>query len=190
MQPVPKSPIRALIVCLGAFWAAACGGDRDRPAEVNLLAELPTAERRAGGNIDEAVRMDVVAVQGDARTSLVMRAPARVTWPVTLPFHARFLSALALVPDTSALPRGVSVRIGLSDGRTYREVGKAEATGTWVPVTLDLREYSEWKFSVFYQPLRKTWRLVLNADAIPGGPGGSGGPGGRVAWDLPRLTRS
>ncbi len=159
----------------------ACSDDRSRPAEVDLLAHLPLAERRAGGNIDEAIRMDVVAVQGDARTALVMRAPARVTWPVTLPLHAQFRSALALVPDASVLPQGVSVRIGLSDGRTYREIGKAEAAGTWVPVALDLREYSEWKFSVFYQPLLKTWRLVLNADATPGG---------AVAWDLPRLTKS
>jgi len=187
MQPVPKSPIRLLIVCLAACWAAACGVDRDRPAEIDLLARLTTAERRAGGNIDEAVRLDVVGIRGDARTALVMRAPARVTWPVKLPLHARFLSALALVPAAQGLPRGVTVRVGLSDGRTYREIGKAEATGTWVPVTLDLREYSEWKFSVFYQPLRKTWQLVLNADATPGGPGG---PGGKVAWDLPRLTRS
>lgn len=181
MQPVSKSPIRVLIVCLAAIWVAACGDDRDRPAEIDLLAQLFTAERRASGNVDEAVRMDVVGIRGDARTSLVMRAPARVTWPVTLPLHARFLSALALVPDASALPQGVSVRIGLSDGRTYREMGKAEATGTWAPVTLDLREHSEWKFSVFYQPLRKSWRLVLNADATPGG---------AVAWDLPRLTKS
>lgn len=181
MQPVPKSPFRLLIVSLAALCAAACGDDRDRPAEVDLLARLATAERRAGGDLNAAVRMDVVAVRGDARTALVMRAPARVTWAVTLPLHARFLSAVALVPDASALPQGVTVRIGLSDGRTYREIGKAEATGTWVPVTLDLREYSEWKFSLFYQPLRQTWRLVLNADATPGG---------AVAWDVPRLTKS
>lgn len=187
MQPVPKSPIRLLIVCLAALWVAACGDDRDRPAEVDLLARLSTAERRAGSDINEAVRLDVVGIPGDARTALVMRAPARVTWPVTLPLHARFLSAVALVPDASALPQGVPVRIGLSDGRTYREIGKAEATGTWVPVELDLREYSEWKFSLFYQPLRKSWWLVLNADATPGG---LGSPGGKVAWHRPRLTKS
>ncbi len=181
MQPVSKSPIRPLIVCLAALWVAACGDDRDRPAEVDLLALLPTAERRAGGDIDEVIRMDVVGIQGDARTSLVMRAPARVTWTVTLPLHARFLSAVALVPDASALPQGVTVRMGLSDGRTYREIGKAEATRPRGPGTLDLSEDSEWKFSLFYQPLRKTWRLVLNADATPGG---------AVAWDVPRLTKS
>lgn len=181
MQPVLKSPILVLIVCLAALGVAACGDDRDRPAEVDLLAQLSSADRRAGGNVDQAVRMDVVAVQGDARTALIMRAPARVTWPVTLPLHARFFSALALVPDAPGLPQGVTVRVGLSDGRMYQEIGKVEATGSWAPIFLDLGEYSEWKFSVFYQPLHKTWRLVLNADATPGG---------TVAWDRPRLTKS
>jgi hypothetical protein len=178
---MPKSVICAVVLCASVLGAARCGDDRDRPAEVDLLALLPIAERRAGGNVDEAVRMDVVGIRGDARTALVMRAPARVIWPVRLPLHARFVSAVTLVPGSPGLQSGVTVRIGLSDERTYHEIGKAEVTGTWVPLTLDLREFSEWKFSIFHQPLRKTWRLVLNADATPGG---------AVAWDVPRLTKS
>jgi hypothetical protein len=180
MQSVSKGLPRILLLAL-LCGVTACGAERDRPAEVDLLAGLPTAQRRAAGNIDEAIRADVVGVGGDARTALVMRSPARVTWPVQLPMHATLVSALALVPDPGGAPAGVTVRIGLSDGRRYLEIGKAEVTGTWVPLTLDLREYSEWKFSVFYQPLRKTWQLILNADATPGG---------AVAWDVPRLTKS
>jgi hypothetical protein len=180
MQAVSKSSLAMLALGLAAFWTPACGDDPNRPAEVDLLARLPAAERRAGGDVADAVRVDVVSAAGDARTALVMRAPARVTWTVQLPLHARFASALALVPASPSSP-GVTVRVGLSDDRIYHEIGKAEVTGTWMPFTLDLREHSEWKFSLFHQPLRKRWRLVLNADATPGG---------TVAWDLPRLTKS
>jgi hypothetical protein len=178
---LPKALIRAAVICLALLGSVRCGDDPDRPPEVDLLAALPRAERRAGGNVDEAIRMDVVGIHGDARTALVMRAPARVTWPVRLPLHARFVSAVTLVPGTTGLPSGVTVRMGLADDRSYHDLGKVEVTGAWVPITVDLREFSEWKFSVFYQPLRRTWRLVLNADATPGG---------AVAWDVPRLTRS
>jgi hypothetical protein len=180
MQSVSKS-LACLLSLLPLCILVGCGAERDRPAEVDLLAALPTAQRRAAGNIDEAIRADVVRVGDEARTALVMRAPARVTWPVQLPMHAQLVSALTLVPDQGGAPAGVTVRIGLSDGRRYLEIEKAEVTSTWVPFTLDLREYSEWKFSVFYQPLRKTWQLILNADATPGG---------AVAWDVPRLTKS
>jgi len=59
----------------------------------------------------------------------------------------------------SGLTQALAVRVGLSDGRHYQEVGK---------------------FSIFYQPLRKTWRLIFSADSPPGG---------MVAWARPVLTR-
>jgi len=158
---------------------AGCGADDpNRPAEVDLLAALPGAERRG----PDAVRSDVVGIDGDVRTALVMRAPARVSWPVVLPLHARLVTAVALVPvPESSVPQAVTVRVGLTDGRRYQDVGRIVVTGSWQPVTLDLREHSEWKFSLFYQPLWKHWRLVFNADATPGG---------TVAWDRPVLRRS
>lgn len=180
MQTVAKSLIRVVIVCY-ALAAMACRAGRDRVPEIDLLDALPAAERRAADSVDEAVRMDVVGVEGDVRTALVMRAPARVTWDVKLPLHARLSTAIILVSGMPGTSGGVTVRIGLSDRRVYKEIGRAEATGAWVPVMLDLREYSEWKFSLFDQPLRKSWQLVLNADATPGG---------TVALAQPRLTRS
>ncbi len=159
---------------------AACDAGPDRPTEVDLLAGLSGAERRGAGP-GEAIRADVVGIDGDVRAALVMRAPARVTWTLRLPLHASLTTAVVLIPDTEpAAPEGVTVRIGLSDGRNYQEVREIEPTGVWQPLTLDLREYSEWKFSVFYQPLRRTWQLVFNADATPGG---------TVAWARPVVAR-
>jgi len=169
------------MVLLAITLLAGCGDDPNRPAEVDLLAGLSAAERRGPGLVDQSVRSDIVSVHGDARTSLVMRAPSRTSWLVTLPMHARLETALALMPDTAtAAPQGVTVRVGLSDGRNYQEAATIAVTGTWQPITVDLRKYSEWKFSLFYQPLRKQWRLVFNADATPGG---------SAAWARPVLTR-
>jgi hypothetical protein len=163
------------------FAGASCRDARDRPPEIDLLSVLPTAQRRAQGNVDEAVRVDVAGVAGDTRTALVLRAPARVTWPVVLPFHARLASSALLLPGPSGAAQGVTLRVGLSDQRKYTELAQVEVTGSWMPITLDLRDYSEWKFSLFDQPLRKRWHLIVNADATPGG---------TVALDRPRLTKS
>lgn len=173
--------IRSAIVGVFALTVTACDGGRDRPAEIDLLSELPKSERRAPVNPDEAVRAGVVGVEGDMRTALVLRSPARVTWTVWLPLHARLTSAALLVAGPPGEPQGVTVRIGLSDRRRYTELTQVNATGKWMPLTLDLRKYSEWKFSLFDQPLRNRWQLIVNVDATPGG---------TAALDRPRLTRS
>lgn len=113
------------------------------------------------------------AVEDDARMALVMHPPARATWTLRLPERA----TLAL----SVAGRG-RVTIGLSDGRTYQEAGQVTATGPWQPVTIDLRNFSEVKWSLFYQPLRIDWRLIINADAIDGAT--------MVALDRPVITKS
>jgi hypothetical protein len=166
---------------VAAAASVACSDVSDRPSEIDLLSLLPTAERRAVGNVDESVRTDVVGVGSDTRTALVLRAPARVTWQVSLPLHARLTSSLRLLPGQSADSPGVTLRIGMSDQRKYTELMQVQATGAWAPITLDLREFSEWKFSLFDQPLRKVWRLIVNADARPGG---------TIALERPRLTKS
>lgn len=171
----------SLAVCAVVFAGTSCRDARDRPPEIDLLSLLPTAQRRAQENVDEAVRVDVAGVAGDIRAALVLRAPARVTWPVMLPFHAQLTSTTLLMPGPLGVAQGVTLRIGLSDQRTYTELARVEVTGSWMPITLDLRHYSEWKFSLFHQPLRKPWHLIVNADATPGG---------TVALDRPRLTKS
>jgi hypothetical protein len=158
--------------------SAACTEPAGRPQEVDLLATLPSADARAGSDVRTAVRPDVVTVAGDSRTALVLRAPARVTWPVDLPHHAELRTAVALLPDG---PQDVTVRIGLSDDRVYEDVARFSVAPGWQAQVVDLRRFSEWKFSLFYEPLRRSWRLVINAE---------GPPGGQVALDRPVLTQS
>ena len=145
------------------------------------MSEFPNAQRRAPGNVDDAVRVDVAGIAGDTRVALVLRAPARVTWPVVLPLHARLISTALLLPVPHGAAQGVTVRIGLSDQRKYTELARVEVTGSWMPLVVDLRHFSKWKFSLFDQPLRRHWHLIVNADATPGG---------TVALDRPRLTKS
>ncbi len=105
--------------------------------------------------------------------ALVMEAPARVTWRVQLPLHARLRTALA---------GSGRLRVGVSNGRSYHELGRFDSSGPWTPVEVDLRALSEVKWSVFYQPLRSNWQLIFNADVTS--------PGAVIAVDRPTLTKS
>jgi len=163
--------ISGLIVAMAAL--SACGWTADRPAEVDLLSLLPDADRRAAGEVSRAIRADVFVADGDGRMALVMEAPARTTWSVQLPLHARFQTAVA---------GSARLRIGASNGRTYQEIAQIDATDEWTPVTIDLREISEVKWSLFYQPLRTDWRLIINADVTAAGT--------TAALDRPHLTKS
>jgi len=165
-------------VALVVILASACAESRSRPQEVDLLATLPSAEVRAGSDVLTAVRPDIVTVVGDPRTALVLRTPARVTWSVDLPLHTALRTAVALLPEGS---QEVTIRIGMSDDRVYEDVARFSATPEWQTQVVDLRRFSEWKFSLFYQPLRTSWRVVINAE---------GPPGGLVALDRPVLTKS
>ena len=104
-----------------------------------------------------------------------MTAPARVTWTLQFPETAEVAARIAIV-DAGHGGRGVTVRLGLSDNRAYyellREPVPASAPGAppvWRTMRTDLSEYSGWKWSLFYQPSRLKWRLIINADATPGG---------------------
>jgi hypothetical protein len=153
--------------------ASGCGATTDRPAEVDLLSTLQAADRRAAGDLATAVRADVYTAGGDGRMALVMESPARVTWSVRFPLHARLRAAVA---------GSGRLRVGASNGRSYQELGRVDASGPWAPVEIDLRDLSEVKWSVFYQPLRMNWQLIFNADATS--------PGAVIAVDRPTLTKS
>jgi hypothetical protein len=148
---------------------AGCGAS---PPSIDLVAVLPAAERRALGPADVAIRATMVSRDGANRPALVTDAPARVIFAVNMPARARFRSAVAL---QSAAGTGVTVRMGIADARAYDEllrVGVQPApTGVdpWTPIDVDLGAYSGWQWSIFYRPARITWKLVLNADATPGG---------------------
>lgn len=168
-----KRPILSFGLTATLTAVAGCGLTSERPAEVDLLAALPAADRRAGRDAATAVRADVFVAGGDGRMALVMEAPARVTWKVQLPVHARLRAALA---------GSGRLRVGASNGRSFHDIGHVDAAGPWTPIDLDLRSISEVKWSVFYQPLRMDWQLIFNADATS--------PGAVIAVDRPTLTKS
>lgn len=168
-----KRPILMFSLTATLIAVAACGLTSERPAEVDLLSLLPAAERRAAGDITTAVRADVFVAGSDGRMALVMEAPARVTWRVQMPLHARLRAAVA---------GSGRLRVGASNGRSFHELGQVDASNLWTSIDLDLRPISEVKWSVFYQPLRMDWQLIFNADATS--------PGAVIAVDRPTLTRS
>jgi hypothetical protein len=144
---------------------------------IDLLHELPRAQVRAVA--PEGARVDLVAGEAGLVPALVMPAPSRVIWPVQLTERAELTARVAVLGD--AADRGVTIRIGISDNRSYDEllrtkIGTTGTTGTtgtqtlaWQPIRVDLSAFSGWRFSLFYHPNKKIWNLIVNADATPGG---------------------
>jgi hypothetical protein len=154
--------------------AIACGAGRcgSAPASIDLVAALPTAERRALAPPDTAIHATVVSRDGAGQPALVTDAPARVIFPVNMPARARFRTAVSLQSPPGT---GVTIRMGIADSRLYEELLRlsleppAAGADPWRTIDVDLGAYSGWQWSLFYHPSRITWKLVLNADATPGG---------------------
>ncbi len=167
-------------VALALF--AATAGCGPAPASIDLTAALPSAERRALGPPDDAIHTTTISSDGANHTAIVMAAPARVLFPVNMPVHAHFHTAVGLEPGSGA---GVTARVGIASTRRYDELLRIPLTlgpqdrTDWHPVDLDLGEYSGWQWSVFYRPQTLTWKFVFNADASPGG---------RVLWLEPVIV--
>lgn len=133
----------------------------------------------------EVARVGEVADAGVPTPALLITAPARLTWPVRFGEHADLDASVALVPGAAASTAGVTVRIGITDARTFDELWRlpltaASGTGSlaWQPIRIDLGAYFGWKFSLFYRPSRLNWNIVLGVDATPGG---------TVAWRALRI---
>jgi len=131
------------------------------------------------------VRADVVTVGAGPEPAVITETPARVIYQVRMPARASFHARVALMPDESGRPRGAAVRVGISDDRFYDELAKVPLTSAagaapqWQSVEVDLGGYSGWQWSVFYRPSQITWKLILNADATPGG---------TIAWIAPVIA--
>jgi hypothetical protein len=155
-----------------ALTAAGCGKTAgSRPvAVVDLMRELGRAEKRPAA----AFLVEDRRVGGVSRPSIVAPVPSRMTWPLPVPrrgvFHA-FVSIAEAPPGTVA--GAVRLRVGISDHRIYEglsEVMINPGTQQWIDLRADLSAYAGWKWSLFYQPERVTWRLVLAADATVAAP--------------------
>lgn len=172
---------RVWIVCFTLALVCGACGHGPSPASIDLTAALPSAEKRALGPPDEAIRATVVSRDRGEHPAIVTEAPARVLFPVRMPARARFHTAISLVAGSGA---GVTIRVGISDNRSYDELQKllvapaAPGADPWQALDIDLAPYSGWQWSLFYRPGNTTWWLVFNADPTPGG---------RVAWLEPRI---
>jgi hypothetical protein len=177
----PRLPIVAAVLIAGA---ASCARG-NTPIVIDLLAEVPRAERRAARPVDEAIRTMPIGSGADLRPAIVAAAPARVTFTMKLPPHPKLVTAVALVPDESGgIGAGVRARIGISD-RMYEQVFALDLTPpaagslVWHPVDVDLSAYHGWQWSLFYRPSNIAWRLIFNADPTPGG---------TLAWANPAIV--
>jgi hypothetical protein len=193
LRPVSRVHRKASLgVLLAATIAAsaACGStNRRADAAISLVDELPKAERRAGSAIEEAVRVGDAGSGGDRARAILLRAPARVIWLLRIPGHARLRTAVALVPDANnparPLGTGVTVRIGIADGRNYEELVQVKVPPAqphapfWQPIDVDLGAYGGWQWSLFYRPWNTTWRVNFTVAELPGP--------GSVAWRDPVI---
>ena len=164
-----KTTSKAALLLVLACGAGRCGSP---PASIDLVAALPTAERRALAAPDTAIRATVVTRDRLDQPALVTAAPARVIFPVNMPARGRFRTAVAL---QSSAGTGVTIRVGIADSRSYDELLRvrvepaAPGADPWRTIDVNLGAYSGWQWSLFYRPSRITWKLILNADATPGG---------------------
>jgi hypothetical protein len=154
---------------------SACRRERAVPAAVDLLAELPRSERRAALPVDDAIAVTHVGAGTDVQPALMTAAPARVTFSVALPPRPRLVTAVAMAPDAEGrFGAGARARIAIAD-RVHEQLFARDITPPasgaleWHPVEVDLSAYHGWQWSLFYRPTGKVWRLVLSADATPGG---------------------
>ncbi len=153
----------------------ACSRELASHPPIDLLALLPSSERRAGGPIDQFVTVQPLPDAAGTNTTpaLLLRAPARVTWRVRIPDRAVLSTDASLLPIADApLAPGATLRVGISDNRYYENLLSlplSSAAAPAVPVRIDLAAYGGRKWSLFYRPSTITWQVIVNADATPGG---------------------
>jgi hypothetical protein len=160
--------------------AAACSSSHgERVRVIDLLRQISTAETRPVSGRFEVTEH----LCGDQpRASVAVPANSRVTWAVMLPDRAVVVTGAALTGPSGAR---AAFRVGVSDERIYEplwlQAVSADACGRgWTPIEVDLGKYSGRKFSIFYRPSAKTWRIVLGVDVEAGNPE-------RAHWAVPGI---
>lgn len=180
MKIVPRCLLLGFVAAV-----AGCHRGQSAPRYLDLIEELPAAERRGAAPIDQTVFSDRTGGVDGTAPALVMRAPARVTYTTHFPLHAHLRSAVRLAAGADGrLGDGVTIRVGVSDQRIYEQLlslavkPQSGSAGAWLPVDVDLSSYAGWQWSLFYRPSEIDWHLILNADAAPSG---------AVAWSQPLV---
>jgi hypothetical protein len=162
-----------MVTLLPLVLSVSCGSPAGTmPMPIDLLRELPRAKVQAPASSPGA-RQDFVPGESGLVPALVMTAPARVTYTLRFAERAEIAGRIAVL-DGAGATAGVTLRVGISDSRRYRELLRLPVAGTpgaprWQEILVDLSPYSGLKLSLFYQPARRDWSVIINADATPGG---------------------
>ena len=147
-------------IAAATIFAGCARSQGERLRVVDLLEHESSAEKRPVGGSFEIREL---TCGGVSRTALAVPGSSRVIWPLPLPARGVLAAGAAVEGAPGA---SVTFRVGISDDRIYEGLQSiqvaADACGrAWVPLAVDLSLYGGIKFSIFYQPNRRTWRLVL-----------------------------
>ena len=150
---------------------AACGADAPEAQllVVDLIGKFRLAETRPAG---AAFGLAQHTLGGHVRATLEVPVPSRIIWTIPVPRRGTLVLTPALAASTSSAR--VRFRAGVSDHRIYE--GLAETTvsaadgGVGPKWQIDLSSYAGFKWSLFYQPDRRVWRVVLNTEPADGAP--------------------
>jgi hypothetical protein len=168
---------------------AACGPrDRTPLPVVDLVRELSSAEARPS-----PASFDVLEyrIAGAGYPAIRTTAPSRLTYTLPIPRRSRLLARVSIDASAGGLPpQPLRFRVGVSDERLYEQLAEVLVTpgshSPWTDLHADLSAYAGWKWSVFYRPERRRWRLILNTDAPTGVP--ARGVWGAVAIESDRAA--
>ena len=169
--------IVVLLIGVGAYWFLA---RKAQPSQViDLVAELPHAEKRPPGRANEIV-VTSVTIDGQTKRSILAPAPKRLIYKITVPRDAWFETSYALRPEAwSKATDGAQFRVGVSEGKTYDEllrtvVDPRRGDKRWFTARLDLSAYEGRAVSV-----------ILNTD--PGPPRQGNADFDETVWGEPRI---
>lgn len=141
---------------------------------VDFIKEFDRAEQRPAA----AYALTEFRAPGASHPSIAAPAPGRIIWEMSLPRRGTLHTAVAI---DGGVP--VRFRVGVSDDRIYEELAAVTVStpGTWTDLRADLSAYAGWKWSLFYRPERRRWRVVLSTDAVTAQPG-------RAIWGSPSIS--
>ena len=168
-----------LVASCGVSGGACAGHDRTPVRVIDLLREIDHAEARPAPAAFEIAEFTTGAV---SHPSIVTAAPSRLVFTLSLPRGATFRAAVA-IGATDPAETGVRFRVGVSDERIYEllvESTLPAGSPGWTDIRADLSAYAGWKWSVFYRPDRRLWRLILSTDVLAGSQA-------RAAWGVPGI---
>jgi hypothetical protein len=167
-----------LILLLVIVSGASCGGSGTSGSPpsipvVDFIKTFASAERRPA----DAYSLTDHSIQGENHPSIAAPAPGRIIWELRLPRRGVFHAVVAI---EGTVP--VRFRVGVSDDRIYEGLASTTVSSpsAWTDLVADLSAYAGWKWSLFYRPDTRAWRVVLSTDAVTGP--------GRAIWGAPSIS--